>query len=80
MAFVEGLSMEGTILAVILGTLAGIVYSLRILVLVERRIQRIDSNIERLTKRMLKEELKIEATERRIQKALKKPNKRKKRS
>jgi len=36
-----GMSMEGVILAIILGTLAGIVYSLRILVLVERRIARI---------------------------------------
>ena len=68
----EGLSIEGVILAVILGTLAGIVYSLRILVLVETRMARIDMNIERLTKRILKEELKIEREELKIEKALKK--------
>lgn len=68
----EGLSLEGVILAVILGTLAGIVYSLRIMVLIERRIARIDINIEKLAGRIFKEELKIEAAEKRIQRQLKK--------
>ena len=67
----ESLSIEGVILAIILGTLAGIVYSLRILVLVERRIARIDMHIEKLAQRILQEELKIEAAERKIQKQLK---------
>ena len=68
----EGLSLEGVILAVILGTLAGIVYSLRILVLVERRIARIDLNIEKLSRRIFKEEISIETAEKKIQKSLKK--------
>lgn len=55
-----GLSMDGVVLAIIIGTLAAIVYSLRILVLLERRIGRIDLNIERLATRIFKEELKIE--------------------
>lgn len=65
------LSLEGVILAIIIGTLAAIVYSLRILVLLERRIGRIDYHIERLVKRVLKEEELIEAEEKKIEKALK---------
>lgn len=74
----EGLSLEGVILAVILGTLAGIVYCLRILVLVERRVARMDLNIEKLTRRILREELKIEATEKRLEKQLKRRKTKKK--
>ena len=51
--------------AVVLGTLAAIVYSLRILVRMERRVQSVELNIQRMTSRILREE---EA----IQKALKK--------
>ncbi len=47
-------------LAIIIGTLAAIVYSLRILVLMERRIARIDSHIDALARRVLREELRIE--------------------
>ena len=47
-------------LAIIIGTLAAIVYSLRILVLVERRVARMEAHIERLATKILKEELKIE--------------------
>jgi len=61
------MDIQGVILAIILGTLAGIVYSLRVLVLVERRIARIDFNIESLTKKILEEELKIETEERKIE-------------
>ena len=53
-------SVEQILLAVIVGTLAAIVYSSRMLVLMERRIARVDANIERLVKAVLKEELKIE--------------------
>ena len=53
-------SVEQILLAVIVGTLAAIVYSSRMLVLMERRIARLDTNIERLVKAVLKEELKIE--------------------
>jgi len=55
-----GLTIDGVILAIIIGTLAAIVYSLRILVLLERRIGRIDLNIERMASRIFKEEVKIE--------------------
>ena len=66
------LSLEGVILAIIIGTLAAIVYSLRILVLLERRISRIDYHIEKLVKKVLKEEQLIESEEKQIRKALKK--------
>lgn len=65
------MGLEGVILAIIIGTLAAIVYSLRILVLLERRISRIDFHIERLVNRILKEETIIEGEERKIEKALK---------
>jgi hypothetical protein len=61
------LDIQGAILAIILGTLAGIVYSLRVLILVERRIARIDLNLESLTKRVFDEELKIESEEKKIE-------------
>lgn len=47
-------------LAVIVGTLAAIVYSLRMLVLMDRRIERIENHTEKLARKMLKEEYKIE--------------------
>ena len=47
-------------LAIIIGTLAAIVYSLRILVLMERRIARIEGHIERVVDKVVKEEITIE--------------------
>ena len=47
-------------LAIIIGTLAAIVYSLRILVLMERRIARIEMHIERVVDKLVKEEIKIQ--------------------
>lgn len=47
-------------LSIIIGTLAAIVYSLRVLVLMERRIARIEMHIERVVDRLMKEELRIE--------------------
>ena len=47
-------------LAIIIGTLAAIVYSLRILVLMERRIARIEMHIERVVDKIIKEEIRIE--------------------
>ena len=47
-------------LSIIIGTLAAIVYALRVLVLMERRIARIEMHIERVVDQLLKEELKIE--------------------
>lgn len=52
--------IEGIILAIIIGTLAAIVYSLRILVLMERRMARIDRHIEMLVDKVLIEEKRIE--------------------
>ena len=47
-------------LAIIIGTLAAIVYSLRIMVLMERRIARIEMHIERVVDKIVKEEITIE--------------------
>lgn len=56
----EMLSLTEVILAVILATLAAIVYSLRILVLLERRISRMDGNLQHIVMKVAKEEYKIE--------------------
>ena len=48
------------ILAIIIGTLAARVYSLRVLSLLERRIARIDTHIELMAKSILKDEVEIE--------------------
>ena len=47
-------------LAIIVGTLAAIVYSLRVLVLMERRIARIEGHIEAVVNKVMKEEVRIE--------------------
>ena len=60
MVFESGITVEHVILAVILGTLAAIVYSLRIMVLMERRIARIEMHIERVVDKVIKEEITIE--------------------
>ena len=54
------LGVEEITLSVIIGTLAAIVYSLRVLVLMERRIARIEMHIESVVNKVMKEELKIE--------------------
>ena len=54
-----GLELAEVILAVIIGTLAAIVYSLRVLILVERRIASMEQNIQRLVGKTLKEEVTI---------------------
>ncbi len=53
------LTIEGAILSIIIGTLAAIVYSLRVLVLMERRVARMEMHIERLVEKVIAEELKI---------------------
>ena len=61
MAFgLETLTAPDVTLAIIIGTLAAIVYSLRIMVLMERRIARIESHIERVVDKVIKEEITIE--------------------
>ena len=47
-------------LAIIVGTLGAIVYSLRVLVLMERRVARIEGHIERVVSGVMKEEIRIE--------------------
>jgi hypothetical protein len=54
-------------LALFFGVLCAIIYSLRILVVMERRIARIESHIEGLTVAILEEERKIEVEERKIE-------------
>ena len=65
-----GLSTEQVILSIIVGTLFAIIYSLRILVLVERRMARMDENLLAITKKIVSEETKIEKEERAIMKSV----------
>lgn len=53
------LEIQQVILAVIIGTLLAIVYSLRVLILLERRVASMEANIQRLTSKVLKEEVSI---------------------
>ncbi len=43
-------------LALVVGTLGAIVYSLRVLVIMERRVSRIEEHIESIVQRVLKDE------------------------
>ncbi len=61
---------DAVILGIVLGTLAAIVYSLRVLVLMERRIARIDNHIESLVMKIYEEEKKIEAEQLHLEKML----------
>jgi biopolymer transport protein ExbB/TolQ len=47
-------------LSIIIGTLAAIVYSLRILVLLDRRIEKIEGHIEAMANKIVREEIRIE--------------------
>lgn len=49
-------NMLRIVLAVIVGVLFGIVYSMRVLVLMERRVARIEKHIETLVQKALKQE------------------------
>ena len=51
-----GVELAELILAVIIGTLLAIVYSLRVLLLLERRIASMELNIQRMTGKVLQEE------------------------
>ncbi len=64
-------SMDQVILAIIIGTLAAIVYSMRVLILLERRIARMDTNLIKITRRIEREEEEIDDEEKRIEKLLK---------
>jgi len=48
------------VLAVIVGVLFGIVYCMRVLVLMERRVARIEGHIDNVAHKILHEELSIE--------------------
>ena len=48
------------VLAVIVGVLFVLVYAMRVLILMERRVSRIEFHIERMVRGVLREELKIE--------------------
>lgn len=61
------MAVETVIMGIIIGTLAAIVYSLRVLILLERRIARMDLNIEALTQRILREEMRLEKKENEIE-------------
>jgi len=54
------MGVQEVTLAIIVGTLGAIVYSLRVLVLMERRIARIEGHIERVVAGVMKEEIRIE--------------------
>jgi hypothetical protein len=52
-------------LAVIVGTLAAIVYCIRVLILMERRVARIEEHIDNIAHKILSEEQAIEKAMRR---------------
>ena len=54
------LSIEQVILAIIIGTLLAIVYSLRVLIIIEKRMASVEGNIQRMTSKILQEETRIE--------------------
>jgi len=60
------------ILAIIIGTLAAIVYSLRILVLMERRVARIDQHIEMMAEKIVLDEHRVLHEEEKIERMVKK--------
>ena len=59
MAYSE--QMLTIILSIIIGVLAAIVYSLRVLVLMEGRVARMEMHLEKVAEKILKEELTIES-------------------
>lgn len=59
--------IDALILGIIIGTLLAIVYALRVLVLMERRLARVDAHIETLVKTILEEEEQILAEEQKIE-------------
>ena len=65
-----GLTTEQVILAIIVGTLFAIIYSLRILVLVERRMARMDENLLAITRKIVSGEARIEKEEKAIMKSM----------
>ena len=61
MGFLTGeFALQNLLLLITIATLAAIVYCLRVLVLMERRIARIEMHVERAVDKVMKEEIKIE--------------------
>lgn len=59
------LSVEQLILLIIIATLAAIAYSLRVLVMMERRLERMEGHLAKVTRKVLAEEIRIERIARR---------------
>ena len=55
------MALEQAILYIILGIVLAILYSIRILVLLERRIARMDENLVRIANQIVSEKKKIES-------------------
>jgi len=55
------MALEQAILYIILGIVLAILYSIRILVLLERRIARMDENLVRIANQIISEDKKIES-------------------
>jgi len=55
------MALEKAILYIILGIVLAILYSIRILVLLERRIARMDENLVRIANQIISEDKKIES-------------------
>ncbi len=65
------MDIQGLTLFLILGIVLAIVYSLRILVLLERRIARMDHHVELLAMNILEDEKKLLASEKKLEKLVK---------
>ena len=74
-----GLELAEVILAVIIGTLAAVVYSLRVLILLERRVASMEMNIQKMAGKIIKEEVLIEKALKKRKSSTKKSPKRRKR-
>ncbi len=59
------LDLAEIILAVIIGTLAAIVYSLRVLIVLERRVASMEANIQRMASHAFKPKVQLQNTIRR---------------
>jgi hypothetical protein len=64
--------LQTVILAIIIGTLAAIVYSMRVLILMERRVARIDKHIEMMAEKIVIEEKQIIREEEHLEHVVKK--------
>ena len=62
------LSTEQLILLIIIATLAAMAYSLRVLVMMERRLERMEAHVSRVVRKILTEEVKIEKMSRKRRK------------